>query len=121
MEMKMINFLIFVLAAIGLAHILVDGVIMVPVKNILERWQKAGCPISGWVLKMLACYQCSGWWSGLIISIMMAAASHFKWLHWLDFVVYGFAASFLSNFGAAAIQYVNLQALRGVTSDDDKK
>jgi hypothetical protein len=67
----MVELILFLLAAIGMCHIMVDGSILNPFKKWLEKptwmlsWSK------GKLLAMLSCYQCSGFWAGALIGLLM--------------------------------------------------
>jgi hypothetical protein len=89
---------LFVLASIGLCHFLVDGALMAPIKDGLTRLGLRQ------VVKMLNCYQCAGFWSGVAIGVVVLIAPRFPWLELLP---YGFAASFLGPLGAVFIGFLN--------------
>lgn len=110
----MVDFLLVIFAAIGFSHIIVDSELILPFKGWIAkpwRWKWTNW-LADKVLYMMNCYQCSAVWSGFIVSGMLALAHHCKGLHWLEFVLYGLAASFLSVLSAVLIQYLNLAATR---------
>jgi hypothetical protein len=94
------EFLLFVLASIGLCHFLVDGALMVPVKEKLTRLGLRQ------LVAMLNCYQCAGFWSGVVMGLVVMVA---RGVPWLELLVYGFAASFLGPLAAVFIGYLNTQ------------
>ena len=104
----MTTFLLFIFASIGLCHIIVDGAIFAPMRGWIAKQDKWG-----WrkLSELLGCYQCTGFWSGVAVSIMLALAN-IKMLYWLEFFCYGFAASFLANLGANLIWIVIAAAER---------
>ena len=55
------NIVVFILASWGLTHLVVSG-------KILEGFRNWFIIRSSFMEKMLTCYQCTGFWSGLIIS-----------------------------------------------------
>jgi hypothetical protein len=90
--------LLFALASIGLCHVLVDSALMAPVKDYLSR--------QGWerLVRMLNCYQCAGFWSGVVASLILLLG---RWVPFLDLLLYGFAASFLGSLAAVFLGYLN--------------
>ena len=62
------EFFLFVLASIGLCHFLVDGALMAPLKEHLTRLGLRQ------VVKMLNCYQCAGFWSGVVMGFVVLIA-----------------------------------------------
>lgn len=76
------------LATIGLTHIIVHGKIMERPKKILEKWPT--------LLYLANCYQCSGFWVGVVCGAISGAA-------WYEALLYGGAGSFLSTFAVAVL------------------
>jgi hypothetical protein len=87
-----VNLLLFILAVIGLTHIVVDSEIAAPA----HEWAKANWP---WLARMMDCHQCAGFWCGVALGPIMS----WNPLLW---VVCGFAGSFLAQLG-----YWSLDAL----------
>lgn len=52
---------LFVLASIGMTHIIIDGSIFQPFRN----WIKQNLPEK--ISKLFECYMCCGFWCGMII------------------------------------------------------
>ena len=79
------NLLLFILAVIGLTHIVVDAEISEPV----HAWIEPRCPLAA---RIMDCYQCSGFWCGLALGPVVS---------WnpLVWVVCGCAGSFLAQLG----------------------
>jgi hypothetical protein len=78
-------FLLYILAAVGLSHVLADSSILAPFRFWLSEkntW------FSNKLLEMMTCYMCSGWWAGLFVAI----AGYFG----LDWLLWAFAASLVS-------------------------
>ena len=70
----MVDFLIFCMATVGLTAILVDGKIFAPFRERLEkraRSPKDRRTWSGFLLDILTCYQCCGFWSGLFCGLIL--------------------------------------------------
>ena len=83
------DFLIFCMATVGLTAILVDGKIFLPFRERLEnrvreqeeRQQAKGGKMrrtwSGFLLGIITCYQCCGFWSGLFCGLFFIVS---RWL-----------------------------------------
>jgi hypothetical protein len=86
------------LASIGLCHVFVDSFLMAPVKDYLGRqgWQR--------LVRMLNCYQCAGFWSGVVAGLILLLG---QWVPYLHLLLYGFAASFLGPLAAVFLGYLN--------------
>ena len=77
----MTDFLIFCMATVGLTAILVDGKIFLPFRERLEnrvreqeerqqtKGRKTSRTWSGFLLGIITCYQCCGFWSGLFCGL----------------------------------------------------
>ena len=73
----MVDFLIFCMATVGLTAILVDGKIFAPFREWLEK--RARSPKDrrtwcGFLLDILTCYQCCGFWSGLFCGVFLTVS-----------------------------------------------
>ncbi len=77
---------LFILGVIGATHIVVDSTLMEPV----HEWIK---PRSPWLAELMDCYQCAGWWCGVVLGLML--------LSYNPLVVFaaGCAGSFLAQLG----------------------
>lgn len=84
------NLILFVLAVIGLTHIVVDGEISAP----LYQWIKPHLPV---VARIMDCYQCAGFWCGVALGLAL--------LSYQPLVVFaaGCAGSFLAQLGWLAL------------------
>jgi len=79
------NLILFILAVIGLTHIVVDAEVSEPV----HRWIAPRCPL---LARIMDCYQCAGFWCGLALGPVVGRSP----LVWLGC---GFAGSFLAQLG----------------------
>jgi hypothetical protein len=81
-----------------LCHVVVDSTLMAPVKDALSR--------QGWdrLVRTLNCYQCAGFWSGVVAGLILLVGQRVPYLHLL---LYGFAASFLGPLAAVCLGYLN--------------
>ncbi|MCL2622471.1 MAG: DUF1360 domain-containing protein [Planctomycetaceae bacterium] len=100
----MVDFLIFCLATVGLTAILVHGEIFLPLRDWLEkhrspeerqadsmdggvkrheikRRHRTWC---GFLFKLIICYQCCGFWSGLFCGIFLTGSRFFGIANWID-------------------------------------
>jgi len=89
------EFLLFILATIGFTNILVHGKILdvIGLRPFLKRNLKPS------VFEVFECYECSGFWSGLIMGFLLISYNP------LIFISCGFAGSVLSQ---GAIDILNL-------------
>jgi hypothetical protein len=80
------NLVLFLLAVVGLTHIVVDSEISEPV----HKWIELRIPL---IAKIMDCYQCGGWWCGVALGLML--------LSYNPLVVFaaGCAGSFLAQLG----------------------
>jgi hypothetical protein len=99
------------LAAVGLSHLAVDGSIFKGVRGRLVKKYKETHP---WVLELITCYQCTGFWSGVFVALLLQPISWgFSWYWCLPLwlfvtpLVFGFATSYLSMAGAAFLNYLD--------------
>jgi len=91
----MVDFLIFCMATVGLTAILVDGKIFAPFRERLEhrvhaqeerqqktiaRGRKKRRTWSGFLLEIITCYQCCGFWSGLFCGGFLTASRFNEYL-----------------------------------------
>lgn len=79
------NLALFILAVIGLTHVIVDSEIMRP----FQQWVKPRCAPLAYIMN---CHQCAGYWCGLFLGPLVS----WQPLIW---VACGFAGSFLAQFG----------------------
>lgn len=96
----MMMFLAFLLATIGLCHIIVDGAIFAKWRGwIVQKGPE-------WAKKLISCYQCTGFWSGIIVGSFMQPFSGTLW--WVvGTIACGFISSYASMFAAAFLNYLD--------------
>jgi hypothetical protein len=110
--MDLLNFLLLVLAAVGMSHILADGSIFAPLKFWMskqENWFTRSL-FSRKLLELLNCYQCNGFWSGLITYSVYCMG--WNWFLW------ALAISLVSPFFGYLKLYFNI--LTDVGEHDEK-
>jgi hypothetical protein len=102
------DLLLFALASIGLCHGVVDSALMAPIKDYLSRhgWER--------MVRMLNCYQCAGFWSGVVVGVILLLG---QWVPYLHLLLYGFAASFLGPLAAVCLGYLNALSSAAASTD----
>ena len=106
---------LFVFGTIGLSNILVHG-------KILDLIKIFGKSIRQWLTtpkflgELLGCYECTGFWSGLIIGSYFYDQSR-----WYDIFLYGFSGSVLSQFYSELIYLLRSKTDFVVEDDDGQK
>jgi hypothetical protein len=81
---------------------------MAPVKDSLGRkgWQR--------LVRMLNCYQCAGFWSGVVTGLILLLG---HWIPCLQLLLFGFAASFLGPLAAVFLGYLNALSSAAASSE----
>jgi hypothetical protein len=64
--------LLFVMATIGLTNILVHGKVLDDEHLKVRSWLKRRLKRFG---DMLDCYECSGWWAGLLMGLLLVSCN----------------------------------------------
>ena len=101
------SLIFFSLSVIGLTNIVVDpAVIFSPIRN---RIDKMGI---SWLSKLFSCYQCAGTWAGFICGIFIFGLN--------PFIIFccGMAGSFLANFAATYMNYLEAKSIIEVSDDE---
>ena len=114
---------LYIIAVIGLTHIMVDSKIMQPVRDWFQApyWPPAwDClkmffthPIvwtNEYVIKpigqIIGCYQCCGFWAGMVTGWMILPD-----ITICKIIAAGFAGSFLANAAAIFMNYLEAQTI----------
>lgn len=92
----MTPFLLFMLSAVGMTFIIVDSTIMEPVRLRLKQI------LPEYIYKVFECYQCSGFWCGIISGLILLTHNIF------ELILCGCAASFLSVLFANILNYLEI-------------
>ena len=93
------NLILFVLATIGLTNIVVESTIFAPIRELAKKF------LPNYLSKVFDCFQCSGFYSGLICSFIFITHDP------LFIVGCGFAGSFLAVFGNVFINYLEARTI----------
>lgn len=103
--------ILFCIAVIGLTHIVVDSHIAELLKKKAfenkDGTPKNLTPLQAEIKYMVNCYQCSGFWVGLLLGILVnpLSGTAFFLLLWL---LYACAGSYLGVVGAALLNYLDV-------------
>lgn len=118
----MTELVLFVLGSIGFTMIMVGSTIM----NTPREWAKKKFPFIGGVFD---CYQCMGWWTGLVsFFILFNMSPYVGLLGWsLGFMGYlfkaviaGCASSFLSVLTMTYLNYLEARTIVNLGDDNGK-
>ncbi len=104
--------LLFCLAVIGFTNIIVDpATIAEPIRDFIAKRASRG-RLWNWIDKLMSCYQCTGFWVGLLAGIIL--------LSWNPLVVIlcGMAGSFIATWGATYLNYLEARSVVADLSDD---
>lgn len=103
----LLNFLLYIFAAVGLSHIIADGSIFAPLKESLRKKREKNLKegklkeedfcIRKFILDWASCYQCNSVLVGITIAFM-GWLSTFYYFFWINFILWGFAISIISPF-----------------------
>lgn len=100
------DFCLFLLATIGMSHIIVDGSIMEPFRNLVKYVsEKIKMPKIG---EMVECYLCSGTWCGFLMGYIFIVNRR-EVLDLNCFMVVfacGCAGGFVSNLAAMVLNWI---------------
>jgi hypothetical protein len=130
-----VAFLIFLLASVGMTHIVVDGNITEPFRRLVgwacgslvllikckpnDLWYKK---ILNWLVKkpieMLDCHQCTGFWCGVICANLLPSDMPLPPNGW-NYIVYGCASSVVSLGTAYYFTYLQARSLVSLENGED--
>lgn len=112
----MINFVLYILGTIGLTHIIVDGRIAAPLRDLIEEpketidwYRNLTCSQfkqSLWTMlkDLIVCHQCSGTWCGFLMGYLLLDT-------WTQVLAAGFAGSYLSMLTAIHFNYMEARSV----------
>lgn len=111
--------LIFIsVAAVGLTNIVVDSTLWDTLvkRHIRQRaldnigteheCPRKDRPFSNFLLDMMSCYMCFGFWAGLIVGTMYAM-TFLPWMKWIFILLFAFTSSFMSVLGYYVFSYLD--------------
>jgi hypothetical protein len=113
------DLVLLILGSVGMTAIIVEGTIFVPVKDFMEKYipRIYGTDSSGnrtFLMKLLNCYQCTGFWSGVFIGFLLYG-SFSNVLGFIDSLKYVFsgacAASCCSVYFANYMTYLEANSI----------
>lgn len=108
------NLILFALATIGLSNILVHGKILDVIK-IFGKSIRQILTYPKFLNELLSCYECTGFWSGLIVGLIF-----FDQSRWYEIFLYGLSGSVLSQFYSEFI-YLMRSKTDFVLDDEEKE
>lgn len=113
-----IDFIFISLAAVGLTNIVVDSTLWDSLvkRHIRQRaLENQGTefekprqdrPFSNFLLDMMSCYMCFGFWAGIIVGTMYAM-TFIPWMKWIFILLFAFTSSFMSMLGYYVFSYLD--------------
>lgn len=111
--MDLMDFLLYIFASIGLTWLIVDSTIVAPVKNWISECSWLPTWFKNKFAQLTSCYQCTGFWSGIIVSALMEYPL-------IYILLCGFASSWLSPLGYLMVSYLNVAASSFSIDDEDE-
>jgi len=110
--MTIATLLFFICAVIGFTNIVVDpATIFQPFRDFVTKKAKGDTKSAAtfflwkWFDKMLSCYQCTGFWVGIICGSILIT------LNPLYLFMCGVAGSFIATWGATYLNYLEAQSV----------
>lgn len=98
--MELTNLALFVLGSVGMTHIIVEGEIFRPIRTFVEKYTV------NFLSKLINCYQCTGFWCGLLVGSGLYCPENFNVLELTRIFACGCASSCLSYFWAMYLTYL---------------
>ena len=89
--------ILFILAVIGMSHVIVDGTIFEKLRSYLKN-------NSPFLCQLVECYQCTGWWCGLFLGFLYT-------FNPLALFAYACAGSFLSVLAANLLNLLESKSI----------
>ena len=97
----MMDFFFYILAVWGLTHILVASKLMEPTRN----WLLINAPLFG---DMLNCYQCTSFWTSMILYFMFNDLSVGGLYFYLNEIKIGFDFLLISFIGSGIVSFISI-------------
>jgi hypothetical protein len=108
MEIQLSILILFLLGTVGATMIIVDSTIMQPVRD----WARKKLPSK--VYRLIECYQCSGFWVGVIFGSILIS------YNLLVLLICGGAGSYLSTFAATYLNYLEARSIVDLEETTDE-
>lgn len=108
----MTTLFLFVLATIGLTNVLVHGSILDENHLKIRPWIQARLGRFG---DLLSCYECAGWWSGLIMGLTLIS------YHPAIFIPCAFAGSAIGHFYTSITNLIDSNTSYEIAGDDHEQ
>ena len=100
---SMTDLILFAVASVGMAAIIVHGSIFAPIRRVLATLAENYAWTKGWH-NLATCMQCTGFWCGLFCGLILVTPTTIVWepiplgLFLIRWLCCGFAGSILSSF-----------------------
>ena len=128
---KMTELILFLFSVIGLSHIVIDSKIFAPVRDWFAEpkvvdWMKYPWMIPWYLVRWIKnnllskineairCYLCFSVWAGWFLGLFLFDT-------WGKIFAGGFAASFLSNFAAMLMNYIEARTIVSLEDNQNEK
>jgi len=112
------EFLLFVFATIGMAHIVVDGSIMEPLRRAFKLVaSKLKVPKIGEVVE---CYMCCGTWCGFLMGWIFYSKSNEIIVNLPIIFACGCAGGFLSNVAAMVLNWIEAATIMNMPEKENE-
>ena len=95
----MVELILFILASIGMTHVVVDGSIFSWLRNLAIKY------LPRKISSIFSCYQCAGMWCGFLLGYFIIDKDIIK------VFACGCASSFLSMLAATFLNYLEAQTI----------
>jgi len=95
--MALSSLLLMLIGGVGMTVIIVEGEIFVPIKNLLKK------VLPEFVMKMMNCHQCCGFWSGLFVSSFFLTPSlNSAWYQ----IIHSLGSNFVAGCAVSLLSYL---------------
>jgi hypothetical protein len=107
--MTFAEFLLFAFGTIGISHLVVDSVILEPVRNFIKKY------LPEKITYLTSCYSCSAFYLGVFIGFLLFG------LNIPLLIVCSFAGSFLSNLAAVVLNWIETATVIHLDSTENER
>lgn len=103
---------VFLFGCVGMTQIIVESSISLKIKNLIKTWSPAFLrPVSGFFLELTGCYQCTGFWVGIIVGCVFFIPGAQTYFDYAKIFVSGCASSCLSLAWTTLLMYLESQTV----------
>ena len=101
----MAQLILWMIMAYGMTNIIVESEISKKVKDFMESFTHP------FIIKMLNCYQCAGFWAGIVVTTGCLLTHNCLFENWFYVFMGGCASSFVSTFFAIFQTYLEANSM----------